>query len=31
MTVFYSDKILNLPKNTKGRDFIVGDIHGRFE
>lgn len=31
MTVFYSKKILNLPKNKKGRDFIVGDIHGRFD
>lgn len=31
MTVFYSDKILKLNKNKNGRDFIVGDIHGRFD
>jgi serine/threonine protein phosphatase 1 len=23
-------KVLSLPRNTKGRDFIVGDIHGAF-
>lgn len=31
MTVFYANKILKLPKNNKGRDFIVGDLHGRFD
>ena len=23
-------KVIRLPKNTKGRDFVVGDIHGCF-
>lgn len=23
--------VLKLPKNTKGRDFVVGDIHGAFD
>ena len=23
--------ILKLPENTQGRDFVVGDLHGRFD
>ena len=26
-----TDKILKLPKNELGRDFVVGDIHGAFD
>lgn len=31
MAIFYSNKVLKLPKNKDGRDFVVGDIHGRFD
>lgn len=23
--------VLKLPKNTEGRDFVVGDIHGAYD
>lgn len=28
---FYVPPVQNLPLNTKGRDFVIGDIHGRYD
>lgn len=30
-TPFYNEKIKSFPKNNLGRDFVLGDIHGRFD